>query len=240
MRTFIPMALAAALLLPAAATAEDNARPRALSVHGEGRVSAAPDEARIGLGVQARSPDLATAREDVNARTAAVLAHLDKLGIPDSDISAPGVTLRPEYRWDKAREERVLQGYLVQRNIAVRLADLTRLGVLIEDAADAGANEITPPALGHSNEAQLRRDALAAAARDARANASALAGSLGVTVGPVRSLDAQRVDPGPRPVASHMMLRSAEATPASESYVTGDIVFESRVNAVFDLVLPGE
>jgi uncharacterized protein YggE len=238
MRTLALLAVTGALLLPLAATAEDAPRPRAVSVQGEGRVSAAPDEARVGLAVQARSPDLATAREDVNARTAAVLAHLEDLAIPAGDISAPGLTLRPEYRWDKAREQQVLQGYLVQRRIDVRLTELGRLGVLIEGAADAGANEVSPPVLGHSGEAGLRREALAAAAADARANAEALAGSLGVTVGPVRSLETLQ-GPRPRPMASEMMLRSADAAPAAETYVTGDLVFESRVNATFDLLVPG-
>jgi len=234
----LPLALAGLLLLPVAAAAGDGPPPRALSVHGEGRISAAPDEARIGLGVQARSPDLATAREDVNARTAAVLAHLERLGIPDGDISAAGLTLRPEYRWDKAREQQVLKGYLVQRRVDVRLVQLDRLGVLIEGAADAGANEISPPVLGHSESARLHREALAAAALDARANAEALADSLGIAVGPVRSLDAFQ-GPPPRPMASEMMVRSADAASGAETYVTGDLVFESRVNATFDLTVPG-
>jgi hypothetical protein len=40
-------------------------------------------------------------------------------------------------------------------------------------------------------------------------------------------------------MASEMMLRSADAAPGAETYVTGDLVFESRVNATFDLVVPG-
>ena len=238
MRMLALLGVTGALLLSLAASAGDDPSPRTLSVQGEGRVSAPPDEARIGLGIQARSPDLATAREAVNARTAAVLAHLESLGIAAGDISAPGLTLRPEYRWDKAREQQVLKGYLVQRRVDVRLADLGRLGALIEGAADAGANEISPPLLGHSEEARLRREALAAAGRDARASAETLAGSLGMTVGPVRSLDAVE-GPRPRPMASEVMLRSADAASPSETYVTGDLVFESRVNVTFDLLVPG-
>ncbi|MHA7817516.1 MAG: SIMPL domain-containing protein [Pseudohaliea sp.] len=238
MRMLALLAVTGALLLPLAASAGDNPSPRTLSVQGEGRLSVPPDEARIGLAVQARSADLATAREDVNARTAAVLAHLEGLGIAAGDISAPGLTLRPEYRWDKAREQQVLKGYLVQRRIDVRLAELGRLGLLIEGAADAGANEVSPPVLGHSEEDRLRREALAAAGRDARANAEALAASLGMTVGPARTLDAVEA-PRPRPMASEMILRSADAATAAESYVTGDLVFERRVNARFDLLEPG-
>ena len=62
--------------------------------------------------------------------------------------------------------------------------------------------------------------------------------SLGIAVGPVRSLDAFQ-GPQPRPMASEMMLRSADAAPGAETYVTGDLVFESRVNATFDLIVPG-
>ena len=238
MRILALLALSSTLLLPVAVHADDADRRRAVTVEGEGRVSAAPDEASIALGVEARSADLAAARKDVNARTAAVLAHLDTLAIAPADISAPGLTLRPQYRWDKAREQQVLKGYLVERRIDVRLRDLGQLGVLIEGVADAGANKVSPPTLGHSDAAGLRREALAEAARDARANATALAESLGVAVGPVRTLDALN-SPRPRPVASEMAVRSAGAAPAAESYGTGDLVFQSRVNATFDLRVPG-
>ena len=237
MRVLVLLALSSTLLLPLTAHADDAGRRRGVTVEGAGRVSAAPDEASIALGVEARSANLPTARKDVNARTAAVLAHLEVLGIAPADISAPGLTLRPEYRWDKAREQQVLEGYRVERRIDVRLRDLDQLGVLIEGVADAGASKVSPPVLGHSDAAGLRREALAEAARDARANATALAESLGMIVGPVRTMDALQ-SPRPRPVASEMVLRSADAAPAAESYVTGDLVFQSRVKATFDLRLP--
>lgn len=231
-KLFAPLLAAALLLLPAFAGAE--ADLEGITVHGTGRVAATPDEASVTLGVLARSAELTAARDDVSSRSAAVLAQLRALGIEARDINAAALTLRPEYRWDKATETQVLRGYKVKRRIEVRLRDLSRLGELLEGAADAGANEVSPPALGHSREQALRREALQAAAQDARANAAAIAGSLDVALGELRSL-VVRSGSAPLPVAREQAMLSASADQAAASYTTGDLYFESRVNATFAL-----
>lgn len=232
-RTLLPI-LVTLLTLCAAGSAAGADNARGITVHGEGRVRASPDEAHITLAIQARAASLERARADVTARTRAVLEHLATLALADSDISAAALTLRPEYRWDKDTGSQVLRGYRVERRIDVRLRDLERLGELLEGAADAGANDISPPTLGHSREAELRREALRAAARDARANAEAIAQGLALEVGALRSI-AQRALPGPRPVARERAMVAAEASPGADSYRTGDIVFESRLEATFSL-----
>ncbi len=234
--------LGALLLLSPAITAatqpggDSGRRPvPSVTVNGEGRVTALPDQAALQLGVQARDEDLAQARAAVTERTNAVLAHLASLGLAERHINATHINVQPEYRWDKPREEQVLTGYRVQRSIDLALMDLSTLPAVIEGSADAGADRVSPPRLSHSNEAELRRDALRLAAEDARANAATIAQSLGATLGGVREIsvmDSAR----PVPLANDRMLRtSMDKTATEASYVAGEMVFEARVSATFQL-----
>ena len=206
-----------------------------VTVAGEGRTTALPDQAALQLGVQSRGADLAQARAAVTERTNAVLAHLASLGIAERHINATHINVQPEYRWDKPDEEQVLTGYRVQRSVDVALMDLSLLPAVIEGSADAGADRVSPPRLSHSNEAELRRDALRLAAEDARANAATIAQSLGATLGNVREisvLDSAR----PVPLANDRMLRtSMDKAETKASYVAGDMVFKARVSATFQL-----
>lgn len=218
------------------ATEQPETPPPAVTVIGEGSVTAQPDRAALQLGMQARHENLEAARADVTRRSNAVLAHLASLDLEERYINATHISVQPEYRWDKQREEQILTGYSVQRSIDLALQDLSLLPDIIEGSADAGANRISPPRLSHSNEAVLRRDALRLATADARANADAIAETLGYRLGDVRDINSVG-GPRPAPVGGDMLMRASMESSggAKASYVTADMVFEARVNATFHL-----
>lgn len=233
------LAALALAFVPASSRADDDEdeAPRLIVVQGRGSVSAMPDEALLRLGVSERGMQLEALRAAVNERAARVLAHLRAQGIADPQISASGISLRPEYRWDQQRREQELIGYHVERRISAKLSDLEQLAAVIEGAADAGANEISPPQLGHSESAALRREALARASRDAQAAAQAIAESLGLSLGGAHSVTV--LDAGmPRPMAESRMMRAAVADSAAggAEYLSGEMEFEAAVQASFSIV----
>ncbi|RMF96052.1 MAG: DUF541 domain-containing protein, partial [Gammaproteobacteria bacterium] len=191
-RLYLPL-----LCLSLAFTAAAAEGPRSVTVGGSASLSAPPDMARISMAVIARHPALATAREQAGKVTADFLALCGRLGIPDAKIQTTGVRMQPEYRWDQQAGQQRLLGYLVQRELLVELDDLDLLGPLLEAAADAGVNQVSPPQLDSSARDSLHREALAAAARNARDNAAALAAALGARLGAVLSVQAQELGPMP-------------------------------------------
>ncbi|HHQ13929.1 MAG TPA: DUF541 domain-containing protein, partial [Chromatiales bacterium] len=194
---------------------------------------ATPDRALVNMGIEARDTDLSAARDRVVDVSSRFLALCRTLGIDDRYIQTTGLTMHPEYRWDPKHQQRQLQGYLVQRQLSVDLRDLALLGQLIEGAVDAGVNQVNPPVLDTSRRKELRRQALAAAARDARSNAQAIANALGVSVGNVVRIDAQRLSSPPRPMM--MRAEAAVADSAAASYQAGDIEIRAEVNAAFEI-----
>lgn len=227
----------AALAIACAPARADGPPPRTVSVTGSGEVSAAPDLARLTLGVEARKPTLAEARAEVTAAVERVLALTRTLKIDPKRVNATRLQVSPLYSWDEKSRRQLLEGYLVSRQVEVELRDLDQLGTLIEKAVDAGVNQLGDPQLDSSRRKDLEREAMAKAVLDARSNAEALANAAGVKVGLVRNLNGQS-SAGPVP----MYRRAPQAAmvadgSAAETYQAGDMKFVASVSAEYDLVV---
>ncbi len=223
--------LAAALLSLPTMAEEDHRR---LTVSGSATVNAAPDRAMITMGIQDRNPSMSAARDKVAKVAGNFLALCKKLGIEDKHIQTTGLSINPEYRWEQNTREQRFVGYFVQRQLVVEVQDLDLLGKLIEGAVDSGVNQVSPPTLNSSRRKALQREALAEAAKDARASAKVLADTMGIKLGAVRQLDAVENYGGPVPMRGRAMAMEADGG-AADTYQAGDISFNARVNVVFDL-----
>lgn len=230
-----PLALAV-VLLPVALAFADEARPRTVSVTGQGEVTAEPDLAHVVLGVEARRPALAEARTEVAAAVERLLALTKALGIDPRLVNATRMQVQPEYRWNEKDRQRVLLGYFVSRQVQVELRNLEQLGTLLERAVDAGANQMSDPVLDSTRRKDLERDAMTRAVQDARQNAETLARAAGVKLGPVRVLSAAPV--GPVMPRYRMAMAMAEASmPPEETFQPGDMKFSASVSAEYDLTV---
>lgn len=236
MREVILAGLLATLGVPAGAALADEARPRTVSVAGQGEVTAQPDMARVTLGVEARRPTLAAARAAVTATVDKVLALTRDLKIDPKYVNATRLQVQPEYNWNEKDRKRVLLGYVVSRQVEVELRDLDQLGALLERSVDAGANQVGDAALDSTKRKELERQAMTLAVQDARQNAEALARGAGVQLGPVRSLNASS-SPPPMPMYRMASDMAVAAAPPEATYQAGDMRFGASVSAEYDLVV---
>jgi uncharacterized protein YggE len=225
--------LAASSMLVAANVRADDARPRTVSVGGQGEITAQPDMARVTLGVEARNPALSAARAQVAETVDRVLALTRSLGIDAKYVNATGVQVQPEYDWNDKDRTRRLLGYRVSRQVDVELRDLDKLGTLIERAIDAGVNLVGDPTLDSTERKSLERQALALAVRDARANAETLATAAGGKLGAVRTLSAAFA---PMPIYRARAAMADAAAPEA-NYQAGEMRFTASVTAEYDILV---
>lgn len=233
---YIRSGLLVLCLLASSTAVQAEEPPRTISVSGTGIVDAVPDIARLNLAVQRRDPDMRTAREATVKVSRDFIALCKRLGIKESKVRTAGLTIQPEYRWDQQRKLQVFTGYFVQRQLEVELSDMDKLGELIEGAIDAGVNQVSPPDLDNSQRRELGRQALAAAATDARSNAQRLADTLGVKLGALRNLEAHSNQGQPPRPMMRVAAMSAESD-AGASYAPGEIRIDAQVNATFDVIV---
>jgi hypothetical protein len=223
-----------ALLLTTSACAVAGEPARTITVSGNGVARVEPDRATVSMSIVAREPTVAAAQKSAAEVAGKVLDLADRLDVDLDRVDTTGVSVRPNYVWNRQKEEQELRGYIAERQIVVQLDDLEQLGEVVEGAVEAGVNQVSPPQLDSSRRQAAYREALKAAAEDAKSNAEQLAATLGARLGRVMSIQAGTNSPRP-PVPTVAMRAMAVEADASASYNPANLDFEATVTVVFEL-----
>lgn len=202
---------------------------RGLVVNGEATVRRVPDLAVVTLAVTVRDRRAGTARDEANRRASAVLARLRELGLPETDVQAPSLSVQPTY--DYGRGGPKVTGYEAARRMTIRVRDIDLLGTILDGLVDDGATQIQGTAMELADAEAAAREALAAAVIVARARAEALAAAAGLALGaPIRI--EEEAGGSPMPFRETAMLRVAADSVPTE-VAAGEIEITARVRAWF-------
>ena len=179
------LALAAASPAPALERLIDISNDRWVEVSGEGSISAAPDFARVTLGVTTTEKNAGEAMA-ANAKAANALVSLIKSeGVAPADIQTSELSISPMFSQPAAGQKSAptITGYTVSNSVAVMVRDIPRLGALLDKAVGGGANSVYGVAFGHTNLSALLDNARPLAVADARRKAEIYASAGGARIG---------------------------------------------------------
>ncbi len=229
-RTGAILLIATMVASGAAAQTQDAVPPLSIRVTGEARVTTAPDQAEIDVGVITRGDTARRAAEQNARETARVLAELKKgLGAAGA-IQTIGYAVRPEYRYPREGGEPQISDYVATNVVRVTISDLDRVGEVVDVAVGAGANRIQRIRFMLKDEAAVYRQALQQAADQAEAEAEALAAALGVRV--VRVFSAAEESAPVRPFADAPRTAALVAEMRGRCRIQASTVAEPRTAAV--------
>ena len=114
----------------------DISNDRWVEVSGEGSVTAAPDFARVTVGVTSTGRNAGEAMA-ANANAANALVSLIKAeGVPPADIQTSDVSISPTFAQSTPGQKTspAIVGYSVSNNVTVVVRDISRLGALLDKA----------------------------------------------------------------------------------------------------------
>jgi uncharacterized protein YggE len=201
----------------AAASLANNSEAQGLSVSGEGRASAAPDMAVLGLGVSAKASTVKAANSQVQEAMSDLLDSLEGNGVQEKDIQTTSFSVYPEY--DYRNNEQILTGYRVSHMLQVKVRDIDKAGEVIDDAVEAGGDLLQVQSISFSidDTTALRSEARAEAVADAQAKADELATLAGVTLGKPTYITESVSTPYPQPYYDRgVSYAMEEAAPVTE------------------------
>ena len=219
-----------ALLLAQAAPSTPPNPPRAVHASGEGRVTAAPDIARVVIGVDAQHPSLAQANADATARMGKVRAVLEKAGIAAKDVRTIRYAVDVQRSFEKSTQGTVI-GYRVLNQVLVTIRDLSRVGGLLDQVVAAGANDVGALSLEKEDISADRARALERAMSDARGRAGVLAKAAGGSLGEVLQVS----EGGRAPIAPMGMVAARVAAASEVPISTGELEIVATVDVTFAL-----
>jgi uncharacterized protein YggE len=158
-------------------------KPWGASVFGAASVDAAPDLARLRVGIKQIRPQTAEAFEATRGAVDRVREVLRGHAVPDTAVSASRLDLRS--LWNHNSHERKFAGYECTASFVIELRELESLETVLVDVVEAGANEVDGVEFDVSGKKQLRAQAREAAVAAAQEKAQLYARAAGVRLGPV-------------------------------------------------------
>ena len=145
MRSVVPAAFAAVLLLGSAPAALAQEAPPAdavfrattLSLSAYGEVKAAPDMASITLGVQTEAPTAQAAMAQNAERMSRIVAALRAQGLAEKDIQTSNISLSAQYDYQQNQPPK-LRGYQASNTVTITVYDISRLGRTLDAVTALG------------------------------------------------------------------------------------------------------
>lgn len=180
---------------------------------GKGEITGVPDQVAFALDVHASASDVSMALTSASATTRRIVKTLRAHDVAFKDVQTTGLSIHPvlDYSGDGPP---VVTGYAATQSMGVLVRDLSKAGVAISAAVEAGGNAVRL----HDVKLQIGdRDALLARARtaafdEARAKAAQYAAEAGMQLGDVASVREVQVRSAPQPVYRAALAGTTDAT----------------------------
>jgi uncharacterized protein YggE len=184
-------ALVAAVVRPTAApesgslmaAIDEQANQNSITVTGIGTISVKPDMAVLTVGVQTQQAKAQAAHQENAAQMDALTKALKEAGIAEADMRTSGYSIYESYEY--RNNSQTVTGYVVNNSMTINIRDITKVSAILDLAASSGANRINGLSFTVSGESQYYREALKAAAQNAKDKGETLAAAGGVSIGRV-------------------------------------------------------
>ena len=125
---------------------DDNRRVTRVMVAGDSIVQAQPDTAILTVSVVTQNRSAITAQQENAAKTDAVVSVLKTIAGAGAEVKTSGYSLQPQ-RVYKEGQPPTITGYEARNSVTVTMSDLTKIGSVIDAAAQCGLAQTTWPEL---------------------------------------------------------------------------------------------
>ena len=176
MKKIVAIALAALLLLPVLALADDGCE---ITAQGTAVITAEPDIVSVTASAEVSCEAVADAQSEISAIVARVTESLLALGVQEEDIVTQNYSYFPMYDYDQGTSR--LTGYRASHSLSITCRDVEMLDAVLAAVTDGGMNQVYNVNYDVSNRTELYRQALALAVEAAGEKAQRMAQPLGLT-----------------------------------------------------------
>ena len=197
-----------------------------VTVQGDSIVQAQPDTAILTVSVVTQSKRAIDAQQENANRTDAVIRAMKSAAGTGAELKTGGYSVQPQ-RIYRENQPPTITGYEARNSVTVTISELSRVGAVIDAAAQAGANDIGGISFTLRKDRPARDQALAEATREAVVKAQVIAQALGGRVARIVEVEEEgAARPRPTYQAETMAARSSAAATPIE---TGALEITSKV-----------
>jgi hypothetical protein len=205
-------------------------------VSGDALVQERPDTAVVTVSVVTQARTALAAQQENATRTEAVVRAVRQATGAGAEVETSGYNLQPQYTYREGQPP-LIQSYQAQNSVTVTTGDLARVGVIIDAASNAGANQVSGLSFTLRRDQPARQRALADATRAAMAKAQTIATVLGGQV--IRIVEVQEATAFVRPVQVYDQIETlavkSRAAQAPTPVEIGSLDIRSQVTLVAEV-----
>jgi len=117
-----------------------NNQQEGIWVSGQGVVTVTPDIATLRLGVEVQAATVADAQSQAAVAMNDVIEALTDNGIAEKDIQTQYFSIRQVTKWDRDKEEEIVDGYRVTHKVTAKIREIDKAGTVIDAVAAAGGD----------------------------------------------------------------------------------------------------
>ena len=207
---------------------------RTITVQGTGMSKQTPNIAHVSLGVSVSGQATASDATDMMAKKInAVLDAVRGLGIKDADIATQGITVNPAF--DYTNGAQVPKGFDANQQVDVTIRKTDQAGDVIAKATQAGANQIGGVTFSSDNQSSADVSAEQDAIANAQKKAEAIAGSLHVRLGKVKTYSVDSGVSRPMPYAADAKFGIGGAAPTAPEVPIGTQDTTTSVSVTYEI-----
>jgi len=216
-----------------------------INVSASGEVFVKPNLAVTTVSVQTEKKTVAEAMSENTAKMNSVIAFIKGQGVEEKDLKTTAFNIYPRYEYRQPDiygryppgGQRVLVGYEVDQSLQVKIRDLTKVGDIIQGAADQGANQVGSLqfTMDPDDEEAAKNDARKEAIDEAKAKANLLASQLGVKLVRITSFSESGVYPTFYKMDQAAYGMGGGVEEAAPQVQTGENMITVNVNIVYEI-----
>ena len=203
-----------------------------INVSGSSELTFDPNQAEVWAGISIVKPTAEEAQNEANKVINKIIDGLRYKGIQDKDIATEQLSLYEETRWENNQLKSI--GWRATQTLKIRTTDLSKVGLIVDVCVNNGANQIPNINFGltEEKEQEYKKQALAEAAKNAKAKAETIAESLGVKLGKVKTVSESNYYYTPY---TYAMARAEgkDAVAEAATVLPGDVTVTGQVSIIY-------
>jgi len=212
-------------------TRDDSKQGTRVMVSGDSLIQAQPDTAVVLLTVVTQAKRAIDAQQENATKSQAVINALKSAAGAGAEVKTSGYGVEPQ-RVYKEGQPPTITGYEARNSVTVTTSDLTRLGAIIDAAANAGVNDIGGITFTLRQDRAALDKALSEATREAMSKAQVIAQALGGRVVRIIEVQEEGFQRPPQPVyRAEAMVTRSQATPIE----VGSLDISSKVQLIAEI-----
>jgi uncharacterized protein YggE len=199
-----------------------------ISVSGEGKIKAIPDQVFISIAVETKGTNATDVKKQNDATIEKVLQFITKFKVPKSDVQTKSISLNPQYDYEKKK-----RNYNATQTIEILLKTITQYDGLMEGLVDAGINRINGVEFKTSKLIEYQSEARKLAMKEAKLKAEDYVFVLGQKVGKAITITDNTQNFYPQPMYAMKTMAMDQEVATRETLAIGEINITATVNVSF-------